>query len=123
MIWLYTIFGLILVIVLIGALVFVAYSKLKPIAIPYLACYNKPTKTLMLIFERKGTVRASAGDYISEMFEDTGARTPLAFFKSDVGGFKLGQADVELFYDGADTSVSPEISVLEIGRASCRERV
>lgn len=112
MIWLYVTFGLVFVIIILILLVFIAYSKLKPIALPYLQCHNKPNKSLMLIFERKGTVRASAGDYISEMFEDSSSKTPLAFFKADVGGFKLGQADVELFFDGADTSVSPELAIL-----------
>ncbi len=112
MIWMYVSFGLIFVVVLLVVIVFATYTKIKPFAMPYLQCHNKPDKSLMLIFQRKGTVRASAGNYISEMYEDTGSKTPLAFFKGDTGGFKLGQADVEVFFDGADTAVSPEIAVL-----------
>lgn len=107
--WVYATFGLVMLIVVGIVLLFVFYSRVKSFVIPYLACYNNPRKTLMLIFERKGTIRASAGDYISEMYEDRSTKQPLSFFKSDVGGFKLGNVDVDLFYDGADTATSPEL--------------
>src|SRR5690606_35789655 len=110
--WVYATFGMTAILVVGAVLLAVMYSRIKAFVLPYLKCYNRPDKTLMLIFERKGTVRASPGDYVSEMYEDTGTKTPLAFFKADIGGFKLGNVDVEVFYDGADVATSPELLIV-----------
>lgn len=110
--WVYATFGMTAILVVGAVLLAVMYSRIKAFVLPYLKCYNRPDKTLMLIFERKGTVRASPGDYVSEMYEDTGTKTPLAFFKADTGGFKLGNVDVEVFYDGADVTTSPELLIV-----------
>ncbi len=110
--WVYATFGMVAILIIGVLLAVIIYSRLKPFAISYLKCYNQPEKSLMLIFERKGTVRASPGDYVSEMYEDTGTKTPLAFFKGDTGGFKLGNVDVEVFFDGADVATSPEMLIV-----------
>lgn len=109
--WVYISFGLAgLVVILIVALV-AGYLILKPIALPYLKCRGKAKKPLMAIFQRNGRVRLVPGKYIAEMYEDPDPQNPLAFFKSDTGGYKLGACDTELFYDGAVAATSPDLVV------------
>jgi hypothetical protein len=109
--WVYISFGLAgLVVILIVALV-AGYLILKPVAIPYLKCRGKAKKPLMQIFQRNGRLRLVPGKYIAEMYEDPDPQNPLAFFKSDTGGYKLGACDTELFYDGAVAATSPDLVV------------
>lgn len=109
--WVYISFGLAgLVVILIVALV-AGYLILKPIALPYLKCRGKAKKPLMQIFQRNGRLRLVPGKYIAEMYEDPDPQNPLAFFKSDTGGYKLGACDTELFYDGAIAATSPDLVV------------
>lgn len=109
--WVYISFGLMgAVVILIVALV-AGYLILKPIALPYLKCRGKAKKPLMAIFQRNGRVRLVPGKYIAEMYEDPDPQNPLAFFKSDTGGYKLGACDTELFYDGAVAATSPDLVV------------
>lgn len=109
--WVYISFGLMgAVVILIVALV-AGYLILKPIALPYLKCRGKAKKPLMQIFQRNGRLRLVPGKYIAEMYEDPDPQNPLAFFKSDTGGYKLGACDTELFYDGAVAATSPDLVV------------
>jgi hypothetical protein len=109
--WVYISFGLAgLVVILIVALV-AGYLILKPVAIPYLKCRGKAKTPLMGIFQRNGRLRLVPGKYVAEMYEDPDPQNPLAFFKSDTGGYKLGACDTEVFYDGAVAATSPDLVV------------
>ena len=92
--WVYISFGLAgLVVILIVALV-AGYLILKPVAIPYLKCRGKAKTPLMGIFQRNGRLRLVPGKYVAEMYEDPDPKNPLAFFKSDTGGYKIGACDL-----------------------------
>ncbi len=109
--WVYISFGLAgLVVILIVALV-AGYLILKPVAIPYLKCRGKAKTPLMGIFQRNGRLRLVPGKYVAEMYEDPDPKNPLAFFKSDTGGYKIGACDLEVFYDGAVAATSPDLVV------------
>lgn len=109
--WVYISFGLAgLVVILIVALV-AGYLILKPVAIPYLKCRGKAKTPLMGIFQRNGRLRLVPGKYVAEMYEDPDPQNPLAFFKSDTGGYKIGACDLEVFYDGAVAATSPDLVV------------
>ena len=109
--WVYISFGLAgLVVILIVALV-AGYLILKPVAIPYLKCRGKAKTPLMGIFQRNGRLRLVPGKYVAEMYEDPDPKNPLAFFKSDTGGYKIGACDLEVFYDGAVAATSPNLVV------------
>lgn len=111
MIWVYLAFGLMAVITILVGILAIGYVWLKPIAIPYLKCRGKPRTPLMLLCQQNGRARATPGKYIAGMYEDPDPTNPLAFFKSDTGSYKLGAADLELFYDGAGTATSPDLVV------------
>jgi len=109
--WVYatfTLLGVVVVLIILGA--FMAYT-VKPVALPYLRSRNKPDSPMMILCQRNGRINLVTGKYISEMYEDPNPDNPLAFFKSDTGAYKLGSADVELFFDGAATATSPDLVV------------
>ena len=109
--WVYISFGLAgLVVILIVALV-AGYLILKPVALPYIKCRGKAKTPLMGIFQRNGRLRLVPGKYAAEMYEDPDPKNPLAFFKSDTGGYKIGACDFEAFYDGAVAATSPDLVV------------
>jgi len=109
--WVYISFGLAgLVVILIVALV-AGYLILKPVALPYIKCRGKAKTPLMGIFQRNGRLRLVPGKYVAEMYEDPDPKNPLAFFKSDTGGYKIGACDLEVFYDGAVAATSPDLVV------------
>jgi hypothetical protein len=109
--WVYISFGLAgLVVILIVALV-AGYLILKPVALPYIKCRGKAKTPLMGIFQRNGRLRLVPGKYVAEMYEDPDPKNPLAFFKSDTGGYKIGACDLEIFYDGAVAATSPDLVV------------
>ena len=99
--WVYLSFGLMGVVVILIVALVAGYLLLKPVAIPYLKCRGKAKTPLMGIFQRNGRLRLVPGKYIAEMYEDPDPKNPLAFFKSDTGGYKIGACDLEVFYDGA----------------------
>lgn len=109
--WVYISFGLAgLVVILIVALV-AGYLILKPVALPYIKCRGKAKTPLMGIFQRNGRLRLVPGKYVAEMYEDPDPKNPVAFFKSDTGGYKIGACDLEIFYDGAVAATSPDLVV------------
>ena len=104
--WVYMSFGLAaLVVILIVALV-AGYWILKPVALPYLKCRVKAKTPLMAIFQRNGRLRLVPGKH-GRRDAKTPTQEPVAFFKSDTGGYKIGACDLELFYDGAIAATSP----------------
>jgi hypothetical protein len=109
--WVYLSFGLAGVAVILIVALVAGYMLTKPIIVPYLKCRNKSKTPLMAIFQRNGRVRLVPGRYVAEMYEDPDPKNPLAFFKSDTGGYKLGGCDIEPFYDGAIAATSPDLVV------------
>ncbi len=109
--WVYLSFGLMVVVVILAIILIAGYLILKPVAIPYWQCRGKPKTPLLAIFQRNGRLRLTKGRYIAEMYEDPDPANPLAFFKSDQGGYKLGACDIEAFYDGAGAAASPDLVV------------
>lgn len=109
--WVYLSFGLMAVVAVLIVVVVLGYLLLQPVAVPYLQTRNKPGRPLLAIFQRNGRLRLTPGKYIAEMYEVDDPANPLAFFKADTGGYKLGAADVEAFYDGAAAATSPDLVV------------
>lgn len=109
--WVYLSFGLMAVIAVLIVVVVIGYLLLRPVAVPYLKTRNKPGRPLLAIFQRNSRLRLTPGKYIAEMYEVDDPDNPLAFFKADTGGYKLGAADVEAFYDGAAAATSPDLVV------------
>ena len=109
--WVYLSFALMGVAVLLVVALAAGYIILKPVIIPYLKCRGKAKTPLLGIFQRNGRVRLTPGKYVAEMYEDPDPNYPLAFFKSDNGGYKLGACDLEVFYDGAASATSPDLVV------------
>lgn len=103
------ILGLVFVILILIGVLAIGAIILKPVALPYLKSYNKPQKPLLAIFQRNGRLNLTNGNYIAEVYESNDKENPLAFFKSDTGGYRLGNTDIEIFYDGAASATSPEI--------------
>lgn len=111
MTWVYLTFALTGVIIILIVILAIGYVWLKPVAIPYLRCRGKSKTPLMGIFQRNGRLKLTPGRYIAEMYEDLDPTNPLAFFKSNTGGYKLGACDFEAFYDGAAAATSPDLVV------------
>ena len=109
--WVYLSFGLMGVVVILIVALVAGYLILKPVALPYLKCRRKEKTPLMAIFQRNGRLRLVPGKYVAEMYEDPDPKNPVAFFKSDTGGYKIGACDIELFYDGAIAATSPDLVV------------
>lgn len=109
--WVYLSFALMGVIVLLVVALIAGYLLLKPVAPPYLQCRGNPKSPLLGLFQRNGRFRLTKGRYVAEMYEDPDPQNPLAFFKSDHGGYKLGACDIEVFYDGAGAATSPDLVV------------
>lgn len=111
MTWVYISFALIAVVVLLVAVLAAGYVILKPVILPYWKCRGNANTPMLEIFQRNGRVRLTKGKYIAEVYEDPDPNYPLAFFKSDTGGYKLGACDLEVFYDGAGAATSPDLVV------------
>jgi len=109
--WVYLTFALVGVVVILALVLVVGYIILKPVIIPYMKCRGKVKTPLLAIFQRNGRVRLTKGKYVAEVYEDPDPNYPLAFFKSNVGGYKLGDCDIEVFYDGAAAATSPDLVV------------
>lgn len=105
------IYGLGFVVLVLFAVLVVGFLILRPIALPYLKSYNKPERPMLAIFQRSGRLNLTDGNYVAEVYETTDKQNPLAFFKADTGGYRLGNADIELFYDGSACATSPDLVV------------
>lgn len=101
--------GIMVCIVLVVVLV-VGWYFLRPV-MGYLKSRNRPDRPLMQIFRKNGRVSLEPGKYQAEVYERQDREDPLAFFKNDKSNWKLGQADLELFYDSANVAINPEITV------------
>lgn len=106
----YGLFAAVAIIVVLLVVMVLYYSWLKPVW-PYLKSRNRPDRPLLMLFQKNGRVTWIPGQYRAEIYEKDDIENPLAFFKSDLQGYKLGQADLEVFYDGANVAVSPELAV------------
>lgn len=111
MTWVYITFALGILLILVIAVVAWLAKKVKPVAFPYWKCSNKPNKPLMAIFRSGGRVVLEPGKYVAEVYENLDKTNPMAFFKSGFGSNRLGDCDLECFYDGTGTATSPELVV------------
>ena len=99
----------IIIAILVG--VVLAATWLKPV-LSYIPSRNNPKQPWMWIFQKNKRVKPFSGRYFAEVYEVEDKEDLIAFFKSDNDGYKIGAADLELFYDGVDRAVSPRMAVM-----------
>lgn len=108
--WWATWIELVIIVLLLVGVVLMA-NWLKPV-LSYLPCRNNPKQPWMWIFQKNKRVKPFSGRYFAEVYEVEDKEDLMAFFKSDNDGYKVGAADLELFYDGVDRAVSPRMAVM-----------
>ncbi len=108
--YVYGMFGAIGLCVVLIVLIMVFWTWLRPVW-PYLKSRNSPDHPLLMLFQKNKRVQWITGNYKAEVYEKDDLENPLAFCKNDQDGYKLGQADTEVFYDGANIATSPELAV------------
>lgn len=99
----------IIIAILVG--VVLAATWLKPV-LSYIPSRNNPKQPWMWIFQKNKRVKPFSGSYFAEVYEVEDKEDLIAFFKSDSDGYKIGAADLEIFYDGVDRAVSPRMAVM-----------
>jgi hypothetical protein len=114
--------GIIIVLILLGLLI---WSWMRPV-LSYIPCRNNPNRPWMWIFQKNKRIKPFSGHYFAEVYEIEDKENLMAFFKADNEGYKVGSADLELFYEGIDRAVSPRMAIMvrtlrDLGYKSIRD--